>query len=1351
MVCLFAYHAKAYGDTFEYDGLTVTTDGVEGTDYQKEDRAIRILTDKDFTFSATSTLVKIVVNEGVQNAHFTLSGYNCDRGYEWIGGPIIIGKNTSVTITLAEGTTNTIKGSYETETMLIDDGASVTINGTGTLTANTSREVSAGHGAAIQLNKTAKLTIDNGTINANSEACNTGEGAAIGGPQYGDVENCGTLVINGGTVTLTANNAAAFGGGTGCCYSTVYNPVGRPGGTLIVNGGKLIANGRIGGGTSVNGETYEGGAGGSITINGGEVETTMDLGSAPNATSAGSIDLVGGTLSTPSMTMENGTVTFTKSTTLKDVLTTTLPVYVNANVVLNVSGNVCIGVEKSNITLAEGARFNDLNEIVVNDEGVYELYTLNHLKWFAGLVNGTLDDGTEQNSKANAKLMADIDLGNEAWTPIGDFSSSGTGITVSYEGTFDGNYHTISNLYITSGKRRGFIGWAKNASIKNLGIVNAKIDGDGASFAGTVVGFTNSATIQGCWTSGALKLPTDDVAKTSGIANIDDDASVKNCHTSYSVVAKSLLDNNDHTTNCTANIATDAYKTGELAYLLNSKKEDSETGWGQEIGKDEHPVALTETNKVYKSVDAKEESTFTMSGGDTGFNRAKSLCYPANVSLPEHVKAFTVVGIDNKDDSYEGAAYMEELGSSIVPANTPVFLIYGGYETVTITLPAISGYYDNNETSIISQDGNLLKGTYNGLSYDNSRYAWRTEGTSGFYRGIGTSAYECYIEKSNDMTCDIYCPFTIIPIEETEYAVLSEKDKTCYVSRMFYYGIGTSDLTVNIPETANINGTEYTVAQFGSGDSNVDKLRFSNCTYGSSPNLYINIPETVKSISKRAAYFGNFGYMSSTNTYLQFSTETAPSFIGDCGSAYGRAQIVVPYAAEDGYNEAWGNGYIVVSSRKTEVDIANGYIEVKGNTYTQYTSYTAADEVEYKAIDGTLVIKGTTDKYDIYLEGASEGEPLRIAINGLSIDNQNASGIPSIYVTSDLSLIVQGENTLSNAEDIPNIELVDGVSFAINSLSTGTLNLVNGISGDNVAVSAKVYDGSADFTTLNVTKSTTLDADRNQLAFTNYDFVTGPDNLVANGKCQKFVLNDGVDIYTPSAFTVSEVTYKRSFNDNGFNALYLPFSVNVDDFDDCEFYVINMFHQSDTDDDGILDNISLEVERIPDGSTLNANHPYLFKYTGTDLDSDHEFNLADVNVLPTESTAYKCSSMSYDYVFTGYYNSLEASDEYYTIGVDSETGKTALVHPSGDDTPAMRWVLRMTPREAQYGTAAQSNVRTISIFDGNEQTTGIGAAGADRDRTNAAYYGIDGIRLAKPAKGITLIQQNGRVTKVFTK
>lgn len=997
----------------------------------------------------------------------------------------------------------------------------------------------------------------------------------------------------------------------------------------------------------------------------------------------------------------------------------------------NLTRKITVGDEDATYT-ANVTYVGDVPACVNNE---YQIYNVNQLKWFRDLVNGTLTGETERKKDANAKLMADIDLQYEVWTPIGKYSPWGDGVENVYAGTFDGNNHTISNLKVEKVYCCGFFGSVAGGHVMNLGIINADLNCS-EGLIGVIAGTISHADIKNCYAVGDLKLNASGNCKAvAGITNYGEFSSIKNSYTSYSKVFDETNTNHAGTENCQAGIASNAHLTGELAYLLNSHKQDDEAGWGQTIGTDTHPVALTADNVVYKHGTPAEASTISLG---TGFeDRITTLCYPADVVLPNKVKAFTISSLEETDPDFSFAR-MDELKSDVIAANSPVVLVNTGGEAATLNLPAASGYYSNNETAsdIISQSGNLLKGAYSQMSLDNNKYS--LAGSAFVKRGTMLSAYKCYFESESGKYA--YCMATNEPVGEIEYAVLSEEDNTCYVSCMFYTGIGTKDYTVSIPATVQINGKEYEVAQLGSCDDDSDNKSFGNMNCDRNIKFYVNLPKTLKTVSKMVlsnmAHNAPFG----CRGYFKFTTEEPPVFKGTYH--YG-AELIVPYATEDLYKAAWGDEYVNITSNKTELDIANGYIWVSGNEYTQGANNGTINE--------TLVIKGTSTENSILVDlVGTEDEPLRIAINGLSIDLSNQKDIvaPAIILSSlNVSLIVQGTNTLKKSPLAKgSIELEDGASLAINKLSTGTLDVSDGIDGDNVEVAAKVYDGLESFSYQNIKAGSTLGT--NQLAFGLYA-IPDVENFVAGGKCEKFVLSDAVNFYSPEAFTADAVEYKRTFEDNEFNSLYLPFSAKVDDFKNCEFYVINMFHQNDTDNDGVLDNITLEVDKVPAGSTLLPNHPYLFKYTGDNLDTEEVFNLSNIEVSATKTPSFECSSMSYKYEFVGNYQYKASADyaDYYVIGVDNTTGKTALVHPT-TDLPAMRWAMKMTARESQFGSASLPLPAKMFIhINGEDNTTGI--SNVATEDSGCEYYGLDGVRKDKMAKGINIVKmKNGRVVKM---
>ena len=116
-------------------------------------------------------------------------------------------------------------------------------------------------------------------------------------------------------------------------------------------------------------------------------------------------------------------------------------------------------------------------------EDPFLIYTAKGLNFFRKLVeNGS--------TTLIAKLMNDIDLNNEAWTPIANYS-----------GTFDGNRKTVSGLNVKDVQYAGLFSTLNDATVKNVtvtGNVAASETGTNA-YAGAIAAYaTGSTAITGC-------------------------------------------------------------------------------------------------------------------------------------------------------------------------------------------------------------------------------------------------------------------------------------------------------------------------------------------------------------------------------------------------------------------------------------------------------------------------------------------------------------------------------------------------------------------------------------------------------------------------------------------------------------------------------------------------------------------------------------------------------------------------------------------------------------------------------------------------------------------------------------
>lgn len=148
-----------------------------------------------------------------------------------------------------------------------------------------------------------------------------------------------------------------------------------------------------------------------------------------------------------------------------------------------------------------------------SSESPFLITTAEELKWYASYVNGESGDKVVHNT-ACAQLVKDIDLstvcgkGKGNWTPIAKYDIYKAGKN-KFDGVFDGNGHTISNLYINNknGSYLGLFGRIEPtsssapASVKNLKMDNVQIVGSqniaAVCASGKNVTFENIEVISG--------------------------------------------------------------------------------------------------------------------------------------------------------------------------------------------------------------------------------------------------------------------------------------------------------------------------------------------------------------------------------------------------------------------------------------------------------------------------------------------------------------------------------------------------------------------------------------------------------------------------------------------------------------------------------------------------------------------------------------------------------------------------------------------------------------------------------------------------------------------------------------
>ena len=305
---------------------------------------------------------------------------------------------------------------------------------------------------------------------------------------------------------------------------------------------------------------------------------------------------------------------------------------------------------------AVGAMFSTEAMALEQQGGVYQIATPEDLIAFSDVVN------VQGEQTANAVLTANLDMtGIEDFTPIGNVSTP-------YKGTFDGQEHIISNLYINLPEQEyvGLFGVLNGgAYIKNI-IMDELCEINGKCFVGAIAGGTNgggSVTFENCGNAGIVGAQEQNAAGIIGVSmgsqcgiklircfNVggvaggresaalcgwvgDNGSEITNCYNagwvsgvdgsnylwrnsngkgtgnydSYGAQGDAISDNPDD------------LEWGQVAYDINGKQSENVI-WYQTLGVDKFPVPFASHGVVYAVGDLNCDGT--SKGGEATFSNS---------------------------------------------------------------------------------------------------------------------------------------------------------------------------------------------------------------------------------------------------------------------------------------------------------------------------------------------------------------------------------------------------------------------------------------------------------------------------------------------------------------------------------------------------------------------------------------------------------------------------------------------------------------------------------------------------------------------------------------------------------
>lgn len=239
----------------------------------------------------------------------------------------------------------------------------------------------------------------------------------------------------------------------------------------------------------------------------------------------------------------------------------------------------------------------------------------------------------------------------------------------------------------------------------------------------------------------------------------------------------------------------------------------------------------------------------------------------------------------------------------------------------------------------------------------------------------------------------------------------------------------------------------------------------------------------------------------------------------------------------------------------------------------------------------------------------------------------------------------------------------------------------------------------------------------------------------------KIELADGKTYNEETEQSNKEIIYTRTFNNTQWQSLYIPFSMSYEDWkDDFDVAYINGVRQLDRDDDGVIDETTMDVIKIKNGSFI-PNTPYLIRAKST---GEKTITVNDATLYKSEENSIECSTMLARYTFTGTYNTIPAAtlleNNYYAMG-----GGSLVMTNGTSDLKPFRWYLKIDSRSPMYNVNSAAKSIIINMLDEEEEATGIA------EFTNTQHlspinqmYDLNGRKVARSSLKPGLYIKNGK-------
>ena len=223
-----------------------------------------------------------------------------------------------------------------------------------------------------------------------------------------------------------------------------------------------------------------------------------------------------------------------------------------------------------------------------------------------------------------------------------------------------------------------------------------------------------------------------------------------------------------------------------------------------------------------------------------------------------------------------------------------------------------------------------------------------------------------------------------------------------------------------------------------------------------------------------------------------------------------------------------------------------------------------------------------------------------------------------------------------------------------------------------------------------------------------------------------------------------DIHYTRTLPNLAWNPLYVPFEIPCSALSGkYDVAYINSLHSYDYDDDGTIDNMTVEVVKIPSG-TLKANYPYLIR-ARSDEDRSMHLVLEDATLYRTEENGIDCSSVYNLFEVKGTYSRKSSAELGGSLAISTSGAWQPI--PEGSSLGPFRLYLTISSRGDSPLKIEPSALSRVNIVVSGEDDSATGIDGVEQgsaSQTNSPkIYDLSGRRVHSPSRG-GVYMVNGR-------